>query len=70
MWFWVTICAIIFGVFLIMEELIYYLWNQYVYGPNVERQLKRKERVKWLLALLKKRPPAKFNDKNQKESSL
>lgn len=38
MWFWITISVIVFVFLLVVEELIYYFWNRYVYGENYERK--------------------------------
>jgi len=53
---WLTFCIIIFGIFVIIEESIYYFWNRYVYGPNVETKMKWKKRFKRLQSILKKKP--------------
>ncbi|ETI67723.1 hypothetical protein [Neobacillus vireti] len=68
--FWITICGLFFGLLLIIEELIYFSWNRYVYGPNLERKMKRKNRIKWLLALFKRKTVAEIHETNQKESPL
>ncbi|MFF2448130.1 hypothetical protein ACFVSW_13615 [Neobacillus sp. NPDC058068] len=68
--FWITICGLFFGLLLIIEELIYFSWNRYVYGPNLERKMKRKKRIKWLLALFKRKAPAEIHETNQKESPM
>ena len=34
MWYWISIAAGIYILFIILEESVYYLWNRYVYGPK------------------------------------
>ncbi|MCM3566969.1 hypothetical protein [Neobacillus mesonae] len=34
MWFWITIIMLAFILIAFLEELIYYLWNQYIYGKK------------------------------------
>lgn len=70
MWFWLTFYAIIFVLLLIIEELIYYFWNRYVYGPNVERKTIWKKRIKWMLAIFRKKPAVEIRETNHEESSL
>jgi len=70
MWFWLTFCIIIFGIFVIIEESIYYFWNRYVYGPNVETKMKWKKSVKRLLSIVKKKPVVESRETNQEKSSL
>ncbi|MEH7355656.1 hypothetical protein V7150_19190 [Neobacillus drentensis] len=67
---WLTFCIIIFGIFVIIEELIYYFWNRYVYGPNVETKMKWKKRVKRLQSIYKKKPAVESRESNQEKSSL
>jgi hypothetical protein len=40
MWYWISIAAGIYILFIILEESVYYLWNRYVYGPK-ERKARR-----------------------------
>ncbi|MFJ5761276.1 hypothetical protein ACIQAA_19660 [Neobacillus sp. NPDC093182] len=40
MWYWISIAAGIYILFIILEESVYYLWNRYVYGPK-ERKSSR-----------------------------
>ncbi|MDQ0971906.1 hypothetical protein QFZ31_001784 [Neobacillus niacini] len=44
MWYWISIAAGIYILFIILEESVYYLWNRYVYGPK-ERKARRWKRI-------------------------
>lgn len=44
MWYWITMAAGIYILFIILEESVYYLWNRYVYGPK-ERKARRWKRI-------------------------
>ncbi|WHY79684.1 hypothetical protein QNH20_11280 [Neobacillus sp. WH10] len=70
MWVGLTFCIIIFCIFVIIEESIYYFWNRYVYGPNVETKMKWKKRVKRLQSILIKKPAVESRESNQEKSSL
>lgn len=44
MWFWIVASAIFLTVFIVLEELIYFIWNRYVFGAR-EKKVRMK---KWL----------------------
>lgn len=58
MWDLMAYFAMFIGVLLVSEEIINYCWNRYVYGPNYERQLKWKNRIKWIGSLFARRHAA------------
>jgi hypothetical protein len=45
MWDWIWIFAISYGVFILIEEAIYYFWNRYVFGAKEVFRRKRLRKV-------------------------
>jgi hypothetical protein len=69
MLFWITICGLFFGLLLIIEEVIYYSWNRYVYGPNLERKRKWKKRLTAVLRLFKRKHQTEIHETESEKSS-
>ncbi|ULT59144.1 hypothetical protein L1999_11730 [Neobacillus drentensis] len=65
---WYIITAAFF-LFVVLEESIYYSWNRYVYGKNVERRGKWKHRWLVVLRLFKRNKRIVVETKNQEKSS-
>ncbi len=65
-WFWITV---LFFLLVIVEELIYYLWNRYIYEAKNERCEKRKNRMIAILTFFKKKQPIEFQEVDQQKSS-
>jgi hypothetical protein len=55
MWIWIIVFVLFIVLSIVLEEAGYYLFNQYLYGPNYGKQLKWKKRMMTLLALFKKK---------------
>ncbi|MEW9051458.1 MAG: hypothetical protein AB2392_09905 [Neobacillus sp.] len=73
MWFWIAVCTGTYLIFILFEELIYFFWNRYVYGP---KQVLRK---KWIRRIVKgyyftkkyiERNTQQHSSNNEKMSSL
>ncbi|MED4205113.1 hypothetical protein [Neobacillus mesonae] len=53
---WITIFAIVIIVIAFVEELIYYIWNRYLYGKKEKRQRRWLQKlVLWISRIKKKR---------------
>lgn len=53
---WITIFAIVIIVIAVVEELIYYIWNRYLYGKKEKRQRRWLQKlVLWISRIKKKR---------------
>ncbi|MGG3470662.1 hypothetical protein ABES02_24645 [Neobacillus pocheonensis] len=70
MWYWASIFALLCCLFLIIEELIYYLWNRYVYGPNFESQNRWKKRYNAFVRFFKRKTNTDIHENNNEKSSL
>lgn len=70
MWYWASIFALFCCLFLIIEELIYYLWNRYVYGPNNGRKNRWKNRYHAFVRFFKRKPATDIHKSNNEKSSL
>ncbi|MDN3015278.1 hypothetical protein PH210_03535 [Paenibacillus sp. BSR1-1] len=70
MWYWAGIFALFCCLFLIIEEIVYYLWNRYVYGPNYEGKSKWKNRAKAFIRLFKRKSPTGIHETHKEESPL
>ncbi|MDQ1146365.1 hypothetical protein QE429_003192 [Bacillus sp. SORGH_AS 510] len=75
--YWVTVFILFIVLLLVVEELIYYFWNRYVYGPNIERKAKWKNRrislwkkLKTIIFIFKKKQPTDIQDANNEKSSM
>ncbi|MFJ7726489.1 hypothetical protein ACIQXV_10015 [Neobacillus sp. NPDC097160] len=66
--YWMTTTALFFGLFIVIEESIYYFWNRYVYGPNEERKRKWKERAKAILRIFKRKQYIDIQETNNEKS--
>ncbi|MBT2658201.1 hypothetical protein J7E81_23660 [Bacillus sp. ISL-18] len=65
---WLIMTAAFF-LFVVLEESIYYSWNRYVYGKNVEMGGKWKNRWLVVLRLFKRDKPIVIETSNQEKSS-
>lgn len=53
---WITIFAIVIIMIAVVEELIYYIWNRYLYGKKEKRQRRWLQKlVLWISRIKKKR---------------
>lgn len=53
---WITIFAIVIIVIAVVEELIYYIWNRYLYGKKEKKQRRWLQKlVLWISRIKKKR---------------
>ncbi|MED3562952.1 hypothetical protein [Bacillus xiapuensis] len=43
MWLWISLGLLVFLI--VLEEMINWGWNRYLYGPNLERKQKWKKRM-------------------------
>jgi len=65
---WIMI-AVVFIIFVALEELIYYSWNRHVYGKNFKLRQKWKNRLFVVLAFFKRKKTIVIETKNQEKSS-
>ena len=65
---WLMITAAFF-LFVVLEESIYYSWNRYVYGKNMEMRRKWKNRLFVVLRFFKRTKPIVIETNNQEKSS-
>jgi hypothetical protein len=65
-WFWITV---LFFLLFIMEELIYYLWNRYIYGANNEKNRKWQNRLTMIITFFKRKKPIDIQEVEQQKSS-
>lgn len=65
---WLIMTAAFF-LFVVLEESIYYSWNRYVYGKNVEMRGKWKNRLLVVLRFFKRNKPIVVETNNQEKSS-
>ncbi|MEH7119855.1 hypothetical protein V7128_20900 [Neobacillus vireti] len=65
---WIMI-AVVFIIFVALEELIYYSWNRHVYGKNIKLRQKWKNRLFVVLAVFKRKKTIVIETKNQEKSS-
>ncbi|MEH7438351.1 hypothetical protein V7182_12815 [Neobacillus drentensis] len=75
--YWITIFVLFIVLFLVVEELIYYFWNRYVYGPNLERKSNWKKRITTIWKVMttfftffKKKQPIEIQEANEEKSSM
>jgi hypothetical protein len=52
MWYWIGMAISIYLLFIILEELIYILWNRYVFGPKERKIRLWKNRITLGIAFL------------------
>jgi hypothetical protein len=65
---WLTITAAFF-LFVFLEESIYYSWNRYIFGKNVEMRRKWKNRLLVVLTFFKRNKPIVVETNNREKSS-
>ncbi|MEH7094285.1 hypothetical protein [Neobacillus vireti] len=65
---WLIMTAAFF-LFVVLEESIYYSWNRYVYGKNVEMRGKWKNRWLVVLRFFKRNKQIVVEATNQEKSS-
>ncbi|MEH7111221.1 hypothetical protein V7124_02450 [Neobacillus niacini] len=67
MWDWIWMGLLIFFLFIILEESVYFLWNRYVYGRKERKQRRWNNRntlgIDFLTRLHVKEKWQKFNRK-------
>ncbi|MDR6123832.1 hypothetical protein QFZ87_003429 [Bacillus sp. SLBN-46] len=75
--YWITVFVLFIVLYLVVEELIYYFWNRYVYGPNLERKSKWKKKIStiWkvmttILTFFKKKRPIEIQEANEEKNSM
>lgn len=75
--YWVTVFALFIVLLLVVEELIYYSWNRYVYGPNLERKAKWKnsmisiwKKLTKIIVFFKKKQPTDIQEAKNEKSSM
>ncbi|AZU61816.1 hypothetical protein [Neobacillus mesonae] len=52
---WITIFAIVIIMIAVVEELIYYIWNRYLYGKKEKRQRRWLQKLVLLISRIKKK---------------
>lgn len=75
--YWITVFVWAIVLLLIAEECLYYFWNRYVYGPNLERRRKWKNRMltvrekgKAIIFFFKKKPQPDIQETKKEKSSM
>ncbi|WML39319.1 hypothetical protein RCG19_19370 [Neobacillus sp. OS1-2] len=69
MWTSIIVIAGFFSLLMVLEESIYYFWNRYVYGPNVERKRKWNSRLKAVWRFFKRKQVVEIHEMNKEKSS-
>ncbi|MBO0961838.1 hypothetical protein J1P26_19210 [Neobacillus sp. MM2021_6] len=69
MWTSIIVIAGFFSLLMVLEESIYYFWNRYVYGPNVERKRKWNNRLKAVWRFFKRKQVVEIHEMNKEKSS-
>lgn len=69
MWYLIIVIALFFCLLMFLEESIYYFWNQYVFGPNVERKRKWRKRAKTIISFFKRKQKVDIQETNNEKSS-
>ncbi|PLS07217.1 hypothetical protein [Neobacillus cucumis] len=64
--FWGTV---LFLLFVILEEAIYYSWNRYLYGKNIEMRQKWKTRILNVRSLFRRKKQMVIQHSDQEKSS-
>ncbi|GHH96842.1 hypothetical protein [Neobacillus kokaensis] len=56
MWYWMTLFILVIVLIAVLEELIYYFWNRYVYGKRQRKHGRWYQKAAvWFTGLKRKR---------------
>ncbi|MCM2534491.1 hypothetical protein NDK43_21790 [Neobacillus pocheonensis] len=69
MWIWIMVLALFIVLLLVVEGVGYYLFNQYLYGPNYAKQLKWRKRVMTIIIFFKKNQQTEMYEAKKEKSS-
>lgn len=65
---WYMLTVLLF-LLILFEESIYYGWNRYLYGENIEMKEKWKKRIFQVISLLKRNKQVIIQQSDQEKSS-
>ncbi|MCM2534225.1 hypothetical protein NDK43_20055 [Neobacillus pocheonensis] len=69
MWICIMVLALFIVILLVIEEVGYFLFNQYLYDPNYAKQLIWKKRVMTIITFFKKNQQTEMYEAKKKKSS-
>jgi hypothetical protein len=69
MWIWIMVLAMFIVLLIVIEEVGYYLFNQYLHGPNYTKQLKWKKRVMTIITFFMKNQQTEMYEAKKEKSS-